>query len=65
MKADALTAGGRLLTIMPELSTNDCIEWKEIGVGVNFRSLCVLLQGNAIPTKSLNFWCKMKNDNTH
>ncbi len=48
-----------LLKKMPELKSKEIIIWKENGAGENLRSLCTLLKENAIPTKTLNFWCKI------
>ena len=44
---------------MPELKTKEEIVWKETGAGENLRLLSELLKRNAIPTKTLKFWCKM------
>ena len=48
-----------LLEKMPELKTKEEIEWKETGAGENLRLLSELLKRNAIPTKTLKFWCKI------
>ena len=57
-----------LLKKMPELKTQTEVEWKEIGAGEKLRALSMLLKGNVIPTKSLQFWCikkrKMKKKKT-
>ena len=45
--------GGGLLTAMPELKTERDICWSESGAGEKLKSMCVLLEGNAIPTKIL------------
>ena len=47
-----------LLRKMPELETDDYIEWEERGTGESFRSLCALLKSNAIPTETLKLGCK-------
>ena len=49
-----------LLDKMPELKTKEEIEWKETRAGENLRLLSELLKRNAIPTKTLYFWCKIK-----
>ena len=49
----------KLLDKMPELKTKEEIEWKETGAGENLRLLSELLKRNAIPTKTLRFWCKI------
>ncbi len=49
--------GRGLLNYMPELKTEEEITWKETEIGENFRQLCELLKENAIPTKTLHFWC--------
>ena len=54
VKEEALRLGEGLLNEMPELRTNDYISWNKEGVGENFRMLCILLKGNAIPTQSLD-----------
>ena len=54
MKEEALRIGERLLNQMPEIREEDKILWNEKGAGENFRLLCTLLKGNAIPTKLLN-----------
>ena len=46
-----------LLNEMPELKTEERIEWRETGAGENLRLLCTLLKGNFIPTKKLIFNC--------
>ena len=48
-----------LLDKMPELKIKEEIEWKETGAGENLRLLSELLKRNAIPTKTLRFWCKI------
>ena len=40
---------------MPELKTERDINWSRGGAGEKLKSMCVLLGGNAIPTKSLSF----------
>ena len=50
--------GGELMRNVPELKTNNVVEWKEEGVGENFKLLCILLKGNAIPTKELYLCCE-------
>ena len=52
---EALMIGGGLLTTMPELKTERDICWSESGAGESLKSLCALLEGNAIPTKILRF----------
>ena len=48
-----------LLNKMPELKTEEEICWNETGAGGYFISLCALLKENAIPTKTLEFWCEI------
>ena len=48
-----------LLDKMPELKTKEEIHWKETGAGENLRLLSELLKRNAIPTKTLYFYCKI------
>ena len=48
------TKGGELIKRIPEIKTNSEVKWIEEGVGDNFKVLCALLKGNAIPTKILN-----------
>ncbi len=48
-----------LLNKMPKLKTKEVITWKEVGAGENLRVLCTLLKENAIPTKTLIFWCNV------
>ncbi len=48
-----------LLDKMPELKTKEEIVWKETGAGENLRLLSELLKRNAIPTKTLYFYCKI------
>ena len=57
MKEEAMRIGGGLLNKMPELKTNNEVEWKK-GAGEDFKSLCVLLKGNAIPTRNLKLYSK-------
>ena len=56
---EALRKASGLLSKMPELKTEEVITWMEKGAGENFRLLCTLLKRNAIPTKRLNFQCKI------
>ena len=58
MEEKALQLGARLLNEMPELRTNNYINWNKDGFGENFRLLCILLKGNAIKTKTFDFQCK-------
>ena len=51
--------GKELLNKMPELKTKNEIQWKEEGAGENLRLLCVLLEGNAVPTKTLDLGKKI------
>ena len=58
MDEETWKKGEALIKNMPELKTNCEIPWKEEGTGDNFMSLrapslCALLKGNAIPTKTL------------
>ena len=46
--------GGGLLTTMPELKTERDINWSRGGAGEKLKSMCVLLGGNAVPTKILD-----------
>ena len=53
MDEETWKEGGELIKNIPELKTNCRITWNEEGVGDNFSLLCILLKGNAIPTKEL------------
>jgi len=53
---EASDDGNELLKVMPRLKRMASFEWKEEGSGTNFKLLCELLKGNAIPLKQLN--CK-------
>ncbi len=44
---------------IPKLKTKEEIVWKETGAGENLRLLSELLKRNAIPTKTLYFYCKI------
>ena len=54
--------GEELIKKMPELKTDCEIGWSEEGERENFMLLCVLLKGNAIPTKALNLGCDEKEE---
>ena len=48
--------GRGLLSKMTELKDVTSVTWKESGAGEDFRQLCVLLKGNAIPARELNIY---------
>ena len=54
MDGDTWKKGRELIKNMPELITTSRFEWRENGTGDNFKLLCSVLKGNAIPIKMLN-----------
>ena len=54
MKEEALMQGRGLLSKMTELKDVTSVTWKESGAGEDFRQLCILLKGNAIPARELS-----------
>ena len=59
MDEETMKKARGLLDKMPELKTEEEIQWKETGAGETLRLLCELLKRNAIPTKKLKFRCKI------
>ena len=58
MKVEALINAGELLKERPYLKDSDTISWDKRAVDDSFRSLCILLKGNALPTKTLKLASK-------
>ena len=63
MKVKAMRDGGGLLDLKPQLGTERVINWIEKGSRTNFKLLCLLLKGNAIPADTLNLYCENRNRN--
>ena len=55
---DPSIEGKELLKKMPQLQTDETINWEEKGAGENLRLLCSLLKVNETPTKTLNLFGK-------
>ena len=54
VRDEALRTSGKIFKSMPTLRTDFVIKWEGKKAAESLNALCVLLKGNAIPTKELN-----------
>ena len=61
MDEETWKKGEELIKVTRNLKADNKIEWVDDGAGDEFRLLCELLKGNALPTKRLSLGGDLKN----